>query len=263
MLTSAPDTPPPMPPWTTETAATAVRRLAMTKPVVQVVALEYQADSLAEPGTAPPMWSANPRSPWRRLVGQRRPDRPGGDRSPPHTPPTMTSPGHFEFREIDVVFHAEEAVRFRADSFECSFGSPERFYEEAGPECRRYLDGLSAKNRDLPGSCVHVWLKSQIVGQVEVRRDPNDAHRAHVLLYYIIHEFRGRGLGKHLDTYVESLLRHAGVVSAWLRVSPTNARAMRFYQKHAWIDRGPDEQHPDVHVMEKNLLVPSPTRGGS
>jgi ribosomal protein S18 acetylase RimI-like enzyme len=172
----------------------------------------------------------------------------------------MNGRGHMEFREIDLTRHTEEAVRFRADSFECSFGSPERFYEEAGPGCQRYLDGLAAKNRDLPGSCVHVWLGDRIVGQVELRRDLADARRAHVLLYYIIPELRGRGLGEHLDTYVGSFLWRAGVVSAWLRVSPANARAMRFYEKHAWIDRGPDEQHPDVHVMEKDLLASSPPR---
>ena len=180
----------------------------------------------------------------------------------PH-PVTVDTPGEVEFREIDVARHAEECIRFRADSFTCSFGAPDRFFEEAGPGCRKYLEGLSAKNRDLPGSCAHVWLGGRIVGQVEMKRDPLDTRRGHVLLYYLVPELRGTGLGESLDAYVVSLLRRAGMVAAWLRVSPANERALRYYRKHGWIDRGPDPLHPIVHLMEKELVGPAAAEGGA
>lgn len=155
------------------------------------------------------------------------------------------------FREIDLDRDAEICIRFRADSFVESFGSAERFYQVAGADAKDYLQGLRAKNRDWPGSCVHAWLADEIVGQVEVRRERTDSSRAHVLLYYLRPDFRGRGFGKQLEAYVLGLCRAAGVETAALRVSPRNGRAMAFYRNQGWHDQGPDPEHPEVHVMER------------
>jgi ribosomal protein S18 acetylase RimI-like enzyme len=155
------------------------------------------------------------------------------------------------FREINVDQDAEICIEFRAESFVESFGSAERFYRAAGQGAKDYLDGLRSKNRDWPGSCVHAWLGDQIVGQVEVRRDRTDPSRAHVLLYYLRSDLRGRGLGEQIDAYVRGLFRSAGVHTATLRVSPTNVRAMAFYRKRGWHDEGPDSEHPGVHIMER------------
>jgi ribosomal protein S18 acetylase RimI-like enzyme len=159
------------------------------------------------------------------------------------------------FREIDPSRDPEVCVQFRADSFVESLGSAERFYSAAGEGAQNYLDGLRAKNRDWPGSCVHAWLENAIVGQIEVRRDRTDPARAHVLLYYLRPDTRGRGFGKLLDGYVIELCRAAGVHITTLRVSPTNERAMAFYRKQGWHDRGQDPEHPEVHLMER--LIPS------
>jgi hypothetical protein len=37
---------------------------------------------------------------------------------------------------------------------------------------------------------------------------------------------------------------------AGLSVSPTNERAVRYYQRHGWLDRGPRPGAPHVHEME-------------
>jgi ribosomal protein S18 acetylase RimI-like enzyme len=155
------------------------------------------------------------------------------------------------FREIDVDQDADRCVQFRVDSFVESFGSAERFFSAAGEGARDYLDGLRLKNREWPGSCVHAWLDDAIVGQVEMRRDRSDATRAHVLLYYLRPDARGRGFGTQLDAYVIERCRAAGVQTTTLRVSPTNARASAFYRKLGWHDRGPDPEHPGVHVMDR------------
>jgi ribosomal protein S18 acetylase RimI-like enzyme len=155
------------------------------------------------------------------------------------------------FREIDLDRDAEICIQFRADSFVESFGSDERFYRAAGDGAKDYLEGLRSKNRDWPGSCVHAWLDDRIVGQIEVRRERTDPSRAHVLLYYLRPELRGLGFGEQLDAYVTRLCRAAGISAATLRVSPTNSRAMAFYHKRGWHDRGQDPAHLEVHIMER------------
>src|SRR5215468_5854468 len=136
------------------------------------------------------------------------------------------------FREIDVDQDAETCIQFRADSFVESFGSAERFYRAAGEGAKDYLEGLRSKNREWPGSCVHAWLDEAIAGQIELRRDRADPSRAHVLLYYLRPDLRGRGLGEQLDAYVRELCRAAGVHRTTLRVSRENIRAMAFYRRN-------------------------------
>lgn len=167
------------------------------------------------------------------------------------------------FREIDLNHDAETCIQFRADSFVESFGSAERFYRAAGEGAKDYLEGLRSKNREWPGSCVHAWLGDAIVGQIELRRDRADPSRAHVLLYYLRPEWRGRGLGQQLDAYVRELCQAGGVRAMTLRVSPKNSRAMAFYRRKGWQDRGVDADHPDVRIMERGddrstTLAPPP-----
>jgi GNAT superfamily N-acetyltransferase len=157
------------------------------------------------------------------------------------------------FLEIDLERDAETCIQFRADSFVESFGSAADFYRAAGEGTKDYLKGLETKNREWPGSCVHAWLDSAIAGQIEMRRDRTDPSRAHVLLYYLRTDLRGRGLGKQLDVYVHELCRATGVQTTTLRVSPENIRAMTFYRKLGWHDRGPDADHPNVHIMQRSV----------
>jgi RimJ/RimL family protein N-acetyltransferase len=155
------------------------------------------------------------------------------------------------FREIDLGRDAETCIRFRADSFVESFGSADRFWQAAGEDAKDYLEGLTVKNRDWPRSCVHAWFDETIVGQIEVRRDRTDPARAHVLLYYLRPDMRGRGLAEQLDAYVLALCRTAGIQRTTLRVSPNNSRAIAFYRKQGWHDQGQDPEHPEVHVMNR------------
>jgi GNAT superfamily N-acetyltransferase len=158
-----------------------------------------------------------------------------------------------EFRQIDPDRHADVCVRFRADSYVCGEGTAERFYAGAGPGCRDYLGRLAERNRDLPGSCVHAWMGEQVVGQVEVTRDLSDPAAGKVNLLYLAPEWRGRGLGRHLEAYALDRLRGAGFTRAWLRVSRTNDRAVRFYLKHGWRDAVPDGANRNMRVMEKRI----------
>lgn len=159
------------------------------------------------------------------------------------------------FEPIDLDAASETAIVFRADSFLCSFGSAERFYEADGKGHERYLVWLRERMNALPGSCVHVWSGETVIGQIEVGRFKNDPAMGYVNLYYLVQAYRNRGLGRHLDEYATAFLRGIGFRASRLNVSPTNEQAMRFYLKSGWRDLGPSAAHPQVHVMEKELVA--------
>jgi len=155
------------------------------------------------------------------------------------------------FAPIDLVANASEAVAFRADSFEVSFGSSERFFSDWGCQGERYLEHLRARMSELPGSCVHAWLGDELIGQVELRGGREDRSEGYVNMYYLIPERRGAGYAAELDRYSIAWFLKQGLSRAALGVSPTNIRAIRFYLKQGWIDSGVHPRHPAVRLMRK------------
>lgn len=155
------------------------------------------------------------------------------------------------FKPINLEQHQDLCVRFRADSFVCSFGSADRFYEQNGGGAEGYLQWLRQRTAEIPDSCVHVWQGEQIIGQIEMRRWKRDLNVGYVNLFYLIPEFRGQGLGQQLDRQAANFFRQLGCRSARLSASPTNLTAMRFYLKQGWIDLGQREDAPEVHYLEK------------
>jgi ribosomal protein S18 acetylase RimI-like enzyme len=156
-----------------------------------------------------------------------------------------------EFKPINLEQHQDLCVRFRADSFVCSFGSADRFYTENGGGTEGYLQWLRQRIAEIPNSCVHVWQGDQIIGQIEMRRWKHDLSVGYVNLFYLIPKFRGQGLGQQLDQHAADFFRQLSCRSARLSASPTNLVAMRFYLKQGWIDLGQREDAPDVHYLEK------------
>jgi ribosomal protein S18 acetylase RimI-like enzyme len=167
-----------------------------------------------------------------------------------------------EFKPIDLTKHAEVCVRFRADSFVVSFGSDAAFHEADGRGAERYLEWLKTRISELPGSCVHIWDDDRIIGQMEIRRSQDHARRGHVNLFYLVPEYRGRGVGQELEAYASRFFAGLGWDAARLTVSSTNIPAVKFYRKHGWIDLGPSEVHPEVQVMEKQYQPSGGSDGG-
>lgn len=167
------------------------------------------------------------------------------------------------FEPIDLEAHADFCIRFRADSFFASFGKTEGFHGKEGQSPTKvypggdgvdeYLEWLAKRMSDFPGSCVHVWLNGEIIGQIEMGCFRLDPSIGYVNLFYLIPECRGRGLGGHLDRFAVDFLLRAGHQCARLCVSPKNHQAVAFYQKNAWRDLGPRVDRPEVHYMEKRL----------
>jgi GNAT superfamily N-acetyltransferase len=159
------------------------------------------------------------------------------------------------FTPIDLAANGSDAVAFRADSFAVSFGTSEGFVAEWGSHGERYLDHLKSRMSELPGSCVHVWLGSELIGQVELRDGREDPSEGYVNLYYLIPEKRGAGFGALLDRYAVSWFSSRGLWRAALGVSPRNARAIRFYLKQGWSDEGVHPRHPTVRLLRKTWAV--------
>jgi len=159
------------------------------------------------------------------------------------------------FAPIDLDDHAELCIEFRLDSYACSFGTTDKFYVDNTSE-QGYLDWLRAKIQELPGSCVHLWQGTEIIGQLELERSRTGPEIGYVSLYYLVREARGSGLSERLDEYVCRFYTKLGLAQARLNVSPSNDRAMRHYEKHRWRNRGPDPRHPEILLLEKTFWKP-------
>jgi len=137
--------------------------------------------------------------------------------------------GETRFAPIDLDAHFDLCVRFRRDSFVCSFGHDGEFDEGGGAP--GYLDWLRARMASFRDGIVHAFRGDRVIGQIEMQVRGEEAR---VNLFYLTPEWRGTGAGEDLHAYVIAVLRAHGVPSAELVVSPTNARAIRYYEKHRW-----------------------------
>ncbi len=158
------------------------------------------------------------------------------------------------FEAIDLARHADLCVAFRNDSFICSFGTTQSFFDEAGPGGADYLASLSGAIETFPDGFVHVWCADEIVGQLEMRV-LTQPERGYINLFYLRPESRGLGFGDALHHYALSFMRRHQMTTAQLSVSPTNARALAYYKKHGWRSLGPRPNHPHVTLMQ--LEIPS------
>jgi GNAT superfamily N-acetyltransferase len=162
--------------------------------------------------------------------------------------------GPARFEPIDLDAHADLCVQFRVDSYVCSFGTGEGF-DRFNSSVGGYIEWLRKKMDDIPGSCVHVWRESRIIGQIELGRSRRDPAIGYVNLYYLVPEVRGTGVGDRLEEHVRRFFEHLGIRKARLSVSPSNSRAFRYYLKQGWKDLGPQPNRPEVHLMEKDFAL--------
>jgi RimJ/RimL family protein N-acetyltransferase len=156
------------------------------------------------------------------------------------------------FKPIDLEKHSAICVKFRLDAFVCSFG-PDRARWATPFDEAEYLDWLSKKIEKNPDRALHVWIGNEIIGQLELGTLREDPDAGYVNLYYLAPAFRGSGISRELDAYVESYFRRFGMTRLKLCVSPSNLRALAYYKKCGWKDAGPRPDRPEVHFMQKEL----------
>jgi ribosomal protein S18 acetylase RimI-like enzyme len=159
--------------------------------------------------------------------------------------------GEISFETIQINKHKDLCIKFRKDSYFCSFGSTEKYLSEGGDHS--YLKWLDDKITQNPGAAVHMKWNGKIIGQVELGKMRSLPHFGYVNLFYLAPEFRGKGFSVQMDQYATQFLWNCGHQKARLSVSPTNERAVKYYLKMGWKDIGPRPNHEEVHLMEKSL----------
>jgi ribosomal protein S18 acetylase RimI-like enzyme len=151
------------------------------------------------------------------------------------------------FCPIDFERHAALCIEFRRDAFVCSFGSAGGADEvEHSGGTDGYLAWLRARQAEFPQGVVHAFAGSEVVGQLELARRGREA-RVH--LFYAVPHLRGTGIGDALHDHAITTLTAAGAHDASLLVSPTNGRALRYYEKHGWVDGGPVPGRDDLREL--------------
>ena len=162
------------------------------------------------------------------------------------------------FHKINLDEHKAITIKFRADSFMLSFGSDDAFWDKDRQGGEKYIDWLKGKDSNKFGA-FHIWKESEIIGQMEIGIFQDDEAWGYIHLYYLKEKYRGKGYGRNLDDFAIKHLKSLGVNKAKLSVSPTNKKAIKFYEKNGWIDRGlrtfeGRKKHTlsnPIHFMEK------------
>lgn len=131
------------------------------------------------------------------------------------------------FRRIDLDKEKERLVEFRRDSYIVSFGNDAGFVD---PDA--YVERIRGWIQHLPDAVVFAEYNGEIVGQVELElREFEGRQIGYVHLFYLVPAYRDRGLGADMYHYAKSFFQKHGVEEMHLRVSPSNTRAIRFYEK--------------------------------
>lgn len=152
------------------------------------------------------------------------------------------------FKPINFEEHLDICIQFREDSFRASFPGSDVWKEHWDPD--EYANWIQQHATRFPDGAVHIWLNSNIIGQLEFSYGNG---KGHVNLYYLAPAYRGKGLAKQAHDHIANTLRAHNCQYATLRASPTNIRALGFYAKLGWQDLGPDGEHPQVNTFELKL----------
>ncbi|MGE7184123.1 GNAT family N-acetyltransferase [Peribacillus sp. NPDC006672] len=153
------------------------------------------------------------------------------------------------FRTIDTDKDKDIIIKFRKDSFVVSFGSEDGFGDE-----NSYLKQMKERVRKFPDGQVIIEKDQEPIGQMELQiREYEGTEIGYVNLFYLIPEYRSKGLGKELVRYAENFFRQFNVSEYHLRVSPDNQRAIRLYTNSGMMKIREENEKYLVWRMSKSL----------
>lgn len=154
-----------------------------------------------------------------------------------------------KFRTIDIEKDKDIIIKFRKDSYVVSFGSEEGFGDEIA-----YINRIKERVNKFPNGQVIIEKDNLPIGQLELQiRDFDGKEIGYVNLFYLIPEYRGKGLGKDLIRYAEDFFRKSNVTEYHLRVSPTNERAIHLYTNSGMVKLREENEKYLVYRMGKLL----------
>ena len=153
------------------------------------------------------------------------------------------------FRTMDTDKDKDIIVKFRKDSYVVSFGSEAGFGDE-----NTYLQRMEERVRKFPDGQVIIEKDQEPIGQMELQiREYEGTEIGYVNLFYLIPEYRSKGLGKELVRYAESFFRQFNVSEYHLRVSPDNQRAISLYMNSGMMKIREENEIYPVWRMSKSL----------
>lgn len=150
------------------------------------------------------------------------------------------------FAPIELPRDAGACIAFRRDSYFESFGTHDGCDAEMGADGGLYLEKLRARIAEVPEGNCHLWHGDRIIGQTEMRVS-EDPRMGYVNLFYLVPEWRRRGVSRLLHDHAVAVFRARGKRGLRLSVSRSNARAIAFYRRLGWRSVG---QRPNKETME-------------
>ena len=153
---------------------------------------------------------------------------------------------------IDLARDAATCIAFRRDSFHESFGTYEGAEAEMGADGSLYLEELRRRIEQVPEGNSHLWHSGRIIGQTEMRiADSPDA--GYVNLFYLVPEWRRKGLGRVLHDHAVAVFSARGMRAIRLSVSGSNERAIAFYRRLGWKRVGFRANKETMEILELAL----------
>jgi ribosomal protein S18 acetylase RimI-like enzyme len=159
----------------------------------------------------------------------------------------------FLFRSIDLSKDKETIINFRRDSYIISFGDDKLFGDN-----ENYLKKIEKRLLEFPRGLVIVEDNGKAVGQIELQiKDVDNKCIGYVNLFYLIPDYRGKGYGTKLLEYAENFFHSNKIDEYQLRVSPSNVRAISFYNKNGFNTLRTEEEDTVPRYRMQKFLSPS------
>ena len=158
-----------------------------------------------------------------------------------------------EFYPINTTRDLERAVEFRRAGFIAAFGHAKDFDGADGNGAQQYRELMLRRCNILPLMHVHMWKNKQIIGQIEAHPLKKNPLVGYVNFYFLVPEFRGTGLGQLLDDYVTEVFKNAGCTTMQLRSTPSNQRALKYYEKLGYAVEQDPESPETMLLLTKPL----------
>jgi GNAT superfamily N-acetyltransferase len=153
---------------------------------------------------------------------------------------------------IDLARDSAACIAFRRDSFFESFGTHDGVEAEMGADGGLYLEKLGKRMSEVPEGNSHLWHGDRIIGQTEMRLS-DEPGMGYVNLFYLVPEWRGKGLGRLLHEHAVQVFAARGLRGIRLSVSHTNEHAMRFYRRLGWKRVGFRANKETMEILELAL----------